>query len=150
MALTQRILEDLKTAMKAGDAERLSVLRMLNASLKNKSIEKKGKGQPEELTDEDVIEVLGKEAKKRKESAEAFINGGRADLAEKEKKELTIVEVYMPEQMSAEAVRAAAEKIIAGLSDTSNFGVVMKAVMAELKGKADAKIVSEVVKAKIG
>ncbi|HEY4499565.1 MAG TPA: GatB/YqeY domain-containing protein [Candidatus Paceibacterota bacterium] len=149
MALSQRIMEDLKSAMKAGNAELLGVLRMLHASLKNKSIDKKGKGQSEELTDEDVIEVLGKEAKKRKESAEAFINGGRTDLAEKEKKELAIVEAYLPKQMNAEEVRAAVEKIISGLSDTSNFGLVMKTVMAELKGKADAKMVSEIIKEKV-
>ena len=150
MDLIQKIANDLKEAMKSGDVGKVSVLRMVNSAIKNKSIEKKGKGQSEELTYEDVLEVLSKEAKKRRESKEAFSAGGRQDLAEKEQVELVIIENYLPKQMSKEETRAAVERIISGLSDKSNFGLVMKAVMQELKGKSDAKIISEFIKEKLG
>lgn len=150
MDLIQKIANDLKEAMKAGDSGKVGVLRMVNSAFKNKSIEKKGKGQSEELTDEDVLEVLSREAKKRRESSEAFVSGGRQDLADKEKVELSIIENYLPKQMTREETAAAVEKIISGLSDKSNFGLVMKAVMQELKGKGDAKMISEIVKEKLG
>lgn len=141
------IQKDLKEAMKAGDSDKVAVLRMLNASLKNRQIEK---GKDAELTEEEVMQVLTREAKKRKEAAEAFEKGGRPELAENEKKELAIIEGYLPKQMSREEVAAAVEKALSGLADKSNQGLVMKAVMAELKGKADGKMISEIVKEKLG
>lgn len=145
--LQQKLNGDLKEAMKSGNADKVGVLRMLNSALQNRAIEK---GKDAVLTDEEVMQVLLREAKKRKESVEAFQKGGRPDLAEKEKAELALLEVYLPKQMSREEVAAAVEKVFAGLADKSNQGLVMKAVMQELKGKADGKMISEVVREKLG
>ena len=144
--LQEKLTQDLKEAMKAGNADKVSVLRMLSASLKNQEI---AKGKDAVLTDEEVMQVLLREAKKRKESVEAFQKGGRPELAEKEKTELNLLEIYLPKQMSREEVVLVVEKVLAGLSDKSNQGLVMKAVMAELKGKADGKMISELVKEKL-
>jgi len=146
MSLLEKLTQDLKEAMKAGNAGKVSVLRMLNSALKNKAIEK---GKDASLTDEEAMQVLMREAKKRKESILAFEQGGRPDLADNEKKELAILEVYLPQQMSREEAVAVVEKVLAGLADKSNAGLVMKAVMAELKGKADGKMISEIVKEKL-
>ena len=146
MSLLQKLNDDLKSALKAGDAGKLGTLRMLSASIKNQAITK---GKDAVLSDEEVMEVLRREAKKRKESVEAFEKGGRPELAAKEKKELALVEAYLPQQMSREETAAAVEKILAGLADKSNAGLVMKAVMQELKGKADGKLISEIVKEKL-
>ncbi|MBI4991740.1 MAG: GatB/YqeY domain-containing protein [Candidatus Harrisonbacteria bacterium] len=145
--LQEKLSQDLKEAMKAGNADKVGVLRMLNASLKNKAIEK---GKDAVLTEEEVAQVLMREAKKRKESVLAFEQGDRADLADNERKELAILEVYLPKQMSREEVVVAVEKVLTGLADKSNQGLVMKAVMTELKGKADGKMISEAVKEKLG
>lgn len=145
--LQEKLNQDLKEAMKAGNAELVGVLRMLSAAIHNKQIEK---GKDKELADDDVLQVLTREAKKRKESIEAFEKGSRPELAEKEKKELSIIEAYLPKQMEREEVVVSVEKVLAGLEDKSNFGLVMKAVMQELKGKADAKMISEIVKEKLG
>ncbi len=141
------LTQDIKEAMKAGNAEKLGVLRMVVSALNNKKIEK---GKDAVLTDEEALQVLSKEAKKRKESIDIFVKGGRPELAEKEKSELAIVESYLPKQMSREEVVAEVERVLSGLADKSNAGLVMKAVMAELKGKADGKIISEIVKEKLG
>lgn len=147
MPLEQKLKEDLKNAMKAGDSARVGVFRMLNSALQNRRIEK---GKDAVLSDEEVMEVLRREQKKRKESVEAFEKGGRPELAENEKSELAIIEVYLPKQMSREETAAAVEKILAGMADKSNAGLVMKAVMQELKGKAEGKLISEIVKEKLG
>ena len=146
MNLGEKITQDLKEAMKAGNVEKVGVLRMLNASFQNRQIEK---GKDAVLTDEDTLQVLMREAKKRRESVEAFTKGNRPELAEKEKSELLIVEAYLPRHMSIEEVVTEVDKVLAGLVDKSNAGLVMKAVMAELKGKADGKLISEVVKEKL-
>ena len=145
--IQDKLNQDLKEAMKSGNADKVGVLRLLNAALHNQAI---AKGKDAVLTDEEVMEVLRREAKKRKESVEAFTKGGRPELAGKERVELVLIEVYLPKQMSREEVAAAVEKILAGLADKSNQGLVMKAVMQELKGKADGKMISEVVKEKLG
>ena len=147
MDLLKKISDDIKSAMKSGDSFRLGVLRMVNSALKNKEIEK---GKDSKLTDEEVLQILTKEAKKRKEAAEAFMNGGRQEMAENEKKELAIIEAYLPKQMSREETAAMVEKALEGVSDKSNFGLVMKEVMKDLKGKADAKVISEIIKEKLG
>ena len=147
MTLQERIMSEIKEAMKAGNAEKLGLLRMLNSAMKNKAIEK---GKDASLTDEEAMQVISKEAKKRKESILAFEQGGRPDLAEGEKKELAMLEVYLPKQMSREEASAEVDKVLAGLTDKSNVGLVMKAVMQEMKGKVDGKIVGELVKEKLG
>lgn len=146
MELLARISADLKEAMKAHEADKVSLLRMLTSALKNKAIEK-GKGAV--ITEEEAVQAITREAKKRKESVVAFMAGGRPDLADKETAELAIIEKYLPVLMSREETAAAVDKILAGLADKSNVGLVMKAVMQEMKGKADGKMVSELVKEKL-
>lgn len=154
MNLQEKLMGDLKEAMKAaakagqaGAADKVGLLRMVSSAIKNKAIEK---GKDAVLSEEEVLQVVAREAKKRKESIEAFMAGGRPDLADKERAELVIVETYLPKQMSREEAAMAVEKVLAGLTDKSNQGLIMKAVMAELKGKADGKMISELVKEKLG
>ncbi len=148
MSLKEKLNTDLKDAMKSGDSFRTGVLRMLSSILHNKEIEKKGKGLKPALSEEEVIEVLAKEAKKRKEAMEISSKAGRADLSEKEAKELEIIKKYLPEQLGEEEVekivKAAIEKV--GVKDVKDFGKVMAEAMKELKGRADASLVSEMVK----
>ena len=103
--LLEKIKNDLKEALKGGNQTKISTLRMVLSSLHNKEIEKKGKGQEPKLTEEETIEVLMNEAKKRKESNEAYLKGNRNDLADKEKKELEIITVYLPKQLSEEEIK---------------------------------------------
>lgn len=150
MTLRERISGDIKTAMKAGDSGKLTTLRGLISVLNNKGIEKRAKtGTEEPMTDEEVTNALLTEAKKRKESMEVFKTGGRADLAENEAKELAIIQEYLPKQLSAEETLAAVEAALTK-SGAKEFGPAMKAVMAELRGKADAALVTEIVKKKLG
>jgi len=147
MEILKKISEDLKAAMKSGDHFKLGVLRMANSALQNKKIEK---GKDEVLTDEEVLQVLTKEAKKRKESVLAFEAGGRPELAENEKKELVVIEAYLPAQMSRGDAAKEVERILATIADKSKFGLVMREVMKELKGKVDAAMVTELIKEKLG
>lgn len=150
MTLKERISSDIKTAMKAGDAAKLTTLRGLISVLNNKGIEKRAKtGKEEPLTDEEVTNALLTEAKKRKESAEVFKTGGRADLAENEMKELAIIQEYLPKQLSTEETTKMVTEII-NKTGSKEFGPVMKLVMAELRGKADAALVTELVKKQLG
>ncbi|MFH1759365.1 MAG: GatB/YqeY domain-containing protein [Patescibacteria group bacterium] len=152
--LKEKINENLMVAMKSGDAFAVEVLRGLNAVLHNKEIEKRSKEGEDELTDEEVVEVLSREVKKRKEAVELYKQGNRPELAEKEEKEMVIIQKYLPEQMSEEEVEKVVNEQIKILRSAQNdgessFGNVMKAVMAELKGKADGKVVSEIIKEKL-
>jgi len=148
MLIHQQINDDLKTALKAGDQFTVDVLRFVNAVLHNKSIEKRGKGQSEELTDEEVIELLAREVKKRQEAAGLYQQGGRLELAEKETKEIVVIHKYLPAQLSREEIEAEVAKVLLK-TQTKDFGLVMKAVMTDLRGKADAKVVSEIVKQRL-
>src|SRR3989344_3683225 len=96
MALLERIKEDIKGAMKSGDRERLEVLRFVNSLLQNRAIEKRTAGESDVLTDEDIMESMRKEVKRRKDAIELFKQGGRADLVEKEGKEVAIIQAYLP------------------------------------------------------
>ena len=147
MALRDEINNNLKTAMKAGKALEVETLRMLNAALKNREIEKKGRGEAAEITDGDVQEVATKEVKRRKEAQEIFTQAKRLDLAEKEQGEIAILSHYLPAQMSKEEVGAVIDRAIK--SAGSDFGSVMKEAMKELKGKADGKLVGEIIKSKL-
>src|SRR3989304_7055589 len=127
--LKDQITADMKNAMKAGDTERLGVLRMLASSINNRQIEKRGKGGvDEELTDDEVLEVLSREAKKSRESIELFVKGGRTDLSDVEQKELKIVEAYLPAQMGEAEIKAVIKKT-AEKTEPAEFGAVMKEVM---------------------
>lgn len=141
-------MEDMKTAMKSGDTFALGIIRMAIAAVNTKSIEKRGKGLPPEMADDEVLDVLAKEAKKRDDAATQFTAGGRADLADNELKERAFLAKYLPAQMAREEVVAAVEAIIAGAT-TKDFPSVMKEAMAQLKGKTDGKLVGEIVKEKL-
>lgn len=147
MSLKDTILNDLKQAMKAKEQDRLRVLRSLKAAILEREISER-KGGEATLSDEQVVEVLMKAAKQRKESIQQYEDGGRDDLAASEKQELEIIESYLPEMMSEEEVRQAAQKKIEqlGASSMSDMGKVMGALMQELKGKAEGGVVSKVVK----
>ncbi|MEX0905546.1 MAG: GatB/YqeY domain-containing protein [Balneolaceae bacterium] len=147
MSIKEKILNDLKTAMKAREADRLRVLRSMKAKILEKEISERTGGEAD-ITDEQVVEVLMKAAKQRKESIEQFETGGRQDLAEKEENELKVIESYLPEMLSEEEVREAAREQIekTGASTMADMGKVMGALMEQLKGKADGSVVSRVVK----
>lgn len=134
---------ELKEAMKSRDELRLSVIRMIKASLKNKEIEKMGA-----LAGEDVISVLSTMSKQRRESIEQFASAGRTDLAEKEKKELEIIQSYLPEQLSQQELDDIIVSAIreCNASSPNDMGKVMKIVMPKIKGTADGKAVNQRVK----
>ncbi len=143
MSLKERLKEDMKAALKAKDKEKLSVIRMLQALIKNAEIDKRG-----ELTDEEIVSLLMKYAKQRRESIELYEKGGRQDLVEKEKRELQIVESYLPKQMSEEEIRELVKKVIEEVGATSlkDMGKVMQAVMPKVKGRADGSLVNKIVR----
>lgn len=144
MAIIKDIDADFLMAMKAKNEPTLGVLRMLRSAFMYKAIE----GSKKELEESEAMAVVKSEIKKRQDAIEIYEKGNRDDLAEIEKKEISILEKYLPTQMSAEEVRTKAKDIIAGLGEDekSNFGLVMKKVMAELQGGADGKLVSQAVK----
>ena len=144
--LKTSIQEDTKTALKAGDKVRVGTLRLLSASIKNREIE-----LGRELTDEEVREAAVKEAKRRRESIEAFRSAGREELAAAEEAELEILEPFLPEQLSEAELDALIDEAIAATGATSlkEMGKVMGAVMAKAKGKADGTVVQERVKARL-
>ncbi|WP_022846944.1 MULTISPECIES: GatB/YqeY domain-containing protein [unclassified Desulfurobacterium] len=141
MGLKERLIKDMKEAMKARDKVKLSTIRMINSLIKNAEIDKRG-----ELTDEEIVSLLQKYAKQRRESIELYEKGGRQDLVEKEKAELAIVESYLPEQMSEDEIRRIVEEAIAGTGASSpkDLGKVMKVVMPKVKGKADGSVVNRI------
>ena len=147
MSLQETIISDLTAAMKAKDADRLSVLRMVKANLMNRKIEKGG-----ELTDDEVTKALQSLVKQRRDSIESYENAGRAELAAKEAAEIAFIEVYLPQAATADEIDAAVTAAVAetGASSMKDMGTVMKAAMAHLTGKsADGRMVSEAVKAKL-
>lgn len=139
MSLLDTLTEDMKTAMKAGDKARLSAIRMLVSAVRYVGID------AGEMTDDKVTAVLQREAKKRRESIEAYTVAGRTESAEQEKQELAIIETYLPQMMSEAAVRENVEKVLKN-GTFPNFGAAMGAAMNELKGKADGGTVSKIVK----
>ncbi|MCA9963918.1 MAG: GatB/YqeY domain-containing protein [Anaerolineales bacterium] len=143
MSLKQQLQDDLKEAMRGGDAARRDVLRLMMAAIKQAEVD----GQ-KTLDDAGVQEVLTKQAKQRRESITDYENAGRADLAAGEQAELTIIEVYLPQMMSEAEVRAVAATLIAelGVTDAKGMGQVMGRLMAQLKGKADGRLVNQVVR----
>jgi uncharacterized protein YqeY len=142
MTLSQRIDSDLKEAMRAKDTTKLGVLRMLKSALKYAAIEKSG---PEaELNDADAAQVLRKQAKQRQDSIESFDKGGRAELADKEREELSILNAYLPQAMSADEVAKVVRETIAelGAKSKAQMGAVMKALQAKVAGRVDGKTLS--------
>ena len=143
MSLKDQITEDMKTAMRAKDSERLGTIRLLQAAMKQKEVDERI-----ELDDAAVIAIVDKLIKQRKDSIAAFEGAGRQDLADKEKAEMAVLTAYLPERMSAEEVATAVKAIVAelGASGPGDMGKVMGAVKAQLAGKADMGQVSAAVK----
>jgi len=144
MSLKAQITEDMKTAMRAKDQERLGTIRLLQAAMKQKEVDERV-----ELDDAMVIAIVDKMIKQRKDSIAAFETANRQDLADKEKAEIEVIKAYLPVRMSAEEVTAAVQAIVAevGGSGPGDMGKVMGAVKAKLAGKADMGVVSAAVKA---
>lgn len=142
MNLSETINEEIKTAMKAGDAERLRALRNIKAAFL--LLQTSGS----EVAADEYLKTLQKMAKQRKDSIEIFEKEGRTDLAEKEKSELLVIESYLPAQMGEEEVSAVIQEIINsnGFSGAKDMGKVMPMAMKALSGKADGKLISELVK----
>ncbi|MEX2573536.1 MAG: GatB/YqeY domain-containing protein [Balneolaceae bacterium] len=147
MSIQDKIRKDIKESMKAREADRLRVLRSLKAKLMEKEISER-KGGDASLSDEQAVGVLLKAAKQRRESIGQFEKGGREDLAEAEKKELEIIEDYLPKMMSEDEVRKAVNEKIEklGASGMDDMGKVMGSLMNDLKGKAEGSLISSVVK----
>ncbi|MBO0469082.1 GatB/YqeY domain-containing protein [Enterococcus sp. DIV0242_7C1] len=143
MSLLTTLNDDIKTAMKSKDKETLSVLRMLKAAIQNEQIKAN-----RDLDGEEELTVLSREMKQRRDSLSEFEKAGRDDLADKVKIEITIVEKYMPKQLSEEEIRQIVQTAIdqTGASSPKEFGKVMSAVMPAVKGKADGNQVNAIVK----
>ena len=149
MNLRERISEDLKSAMKSGDKIRLETLRTMRAVLLEKEIEKRGGPG---MTAEDEVATLNSAAKKRKESIDLFTKGGRPELAHQEELELAIIQEYLPRQLTAEEVAGFIREAVVqtGASGPADFARVMPLVMKQVRGKADGKVVQDLVKKALG
>ena len=144
--LFTKIQQDLTDSLKQKNEIKTSTLRLVISEIGNARIEKRA-----DLTDEDIVQVISKEAKKRQESIAAFKQGERADLAEKEEKELLILKTYLPEPISDEELLKIVDSQIAeiGAKDIKDLGKVMSAVLSKVKGRADGGAVSAIVKSKL-
>ncbi|MCH4179017.1 MAG: GatB/YqeY domain-containing protein [Megasphaera sp.] len=140
MSLKEELLQDMKTAMKAKDKTTLAVIRMARSSIRNVEIDGKC-----ELDDTGVSAVIAKEMKQRKESLAEFEKANRQDLIDQTKAEMTVLEKYMPKQLTADEVRQIVTNVTAG-KENLKMGDVMKLVMPQVKGKADGRLVSQIVK----
>ena len=145
MSLAEQIEKDVIVAMKAKDAVKVSTLRMLKSALGNYLIQVK----KDKAGDPEVLGIITKQAKQRRESVESFEKAGRKDLADKEKAELAILEAYLPKQMTDEELKAAVQEAIvtSGAKGPADIGKLMKVLMPGIQGKADGKRVQEAVKA---
>ena len=143
MSLKDQLKDDMKTAMKAREEGKLalSVIRMVNAAIKQVEIDKKV-----ELDDAGVLDILAKEMKTRHDSLEEFKKGNRQDLVDHVEAEMAVLKKYLPEQLSEEEIRTIVKDAIAACGDDLNMGNVMKYVMPKTKGRADGKVVSSIVK----
>ncbi len=147
MEIREKILADIKSAMVSKDTVKLNTLRFLNSAIKNKEID----SRPTPITADDIMGVIKKLVKQRKESIEQFGAAGRQDLADAESAELKVLELYLPAQMSREQIEAVVAEVIAetGAKTIKDMGTVMKAAQAKTAGSADGKLISEIIKAKL-
>jgi uncharacterized protein YqeY len=143
MSLQERISQEIKSAMLARDADRLSALRMLKSTLGYAQIERK----TESLPDADVVAIVQKEVKKRRDSMEQFEQGGRPELAAKEKQEITVLETFLPQALAPEELEQLVRATIqeTGATSKKDMGPVIKAVQAKAAGRADGKSISTLV-----
>ncbi len=148
MTIQEKINNDFKEAFKAKEEARLGVLKMLRSEIANAEIIKRGKGGEGPLTDDEIMSLIVREVKKRKDAQDLYLKGGRMDLSENEEKERQILETYLPEQMSEAEIRnivkEAIEKI--GAKDIKDLGKVMGELAPKTKGRADGALVSKIVR----
>jgi len=146
MSLEEKLVEEMKQAMKSNDKLRLSTIRMIRSSLKNKEIELRKK-----LEDEEVVKVIQVMVRKGEESVEQFQTGGRMDLVEKEKKEIEILKSFLPQPLSQEEILKIIDQSIqeTQASSLKDIGKVMKSVMPKIGGKADGKLINQLVKERL-
>ena len=146
MTLKVRIQDDMKSAMKAGDKDRLAIVRLILAAIKQVEVDER-----RELSDEDVLNVLNKMVKQRRDSVTQYTDGGRQDLADKEASEIEVLELYLPEQLSADEMAALVDAVIAetGAESMRDMGKVMGAVKARAQGQADMGAVGTLVKQRL-
>lgn len=147
MSLSERLNEDMKQAMKSQDKFKLSVIRMVRSTIKNQEIDLK-----RALDDNEVLDVLSREIKQRKDSLQEFEKAGRDDLAENLKVELSILSEYQPQQLTEEEVKTIVQQTIqqVGASSKADMGKVMTALMPQVKGRADGKTVNQLVQQLLG
>ncbi len=147
MSLRERLNDEMKDAMKAKDEVRLSTIRLVRSAVRNKEIDLK-----REMVDQEIIETISSLVKQRRESIRLFAEAGRDDLVAKEERELAILMTFLPQQLSREEVAELVMKVIAecGAQGGKDMGRVMKALMPHVAGRADGKLVSDVVKEKLG
>jgi len=150
MTLLERVDSDLKEAMRARDATRLGVLRMLKSALKYAAIAKSG--AEAELSEAEAVQVIRKQARQRQDSIESFEKGGRVELAKKENEELSILNGYLPQAMSGDELARIVSETIAetGATSKAQMGAVMKAVQAKVAGRADSRTLSAEVQKQLG
>ncbi len=149
MNLKEKIQEDFKTAFRGKDAIKISSLKLLQAEIHNAEIAKRTKLKKESPLDEgEIVDVVSREIKKRKDAAELYEKGGRPELAEKEKAEIKILYVYLPEQISEEEIRALAKEAIGqiGAASIKETGKVMAVLVPKIKGRADNSLVSSIIR----
>ena len=151
MALRSQIEDALKTAMRNKEVERLSTLRLINAAIKDRDIALRGQSEETGVTDEHVLQILAKMVRQRHESARAYEEGGRVELAEKERAEIGIIEEFLPRQLSKEEVSAAVDSAITRTESSSirDMGRVMGALKAEYPGRMDFAAVGPIVKSRL-
>ena len=149
MSLAQQIETDLKASMKARDSETTATLRMVLAAIKNLRAEA---GHGAEVSDEEMLDLLAREAKRRNEAATAYAEAGRDELADKERRELAVLERYLPERLDRDELTVIVDETIAevGAQDASDIGKVMGAIMPKVKGKADGGQVNALVRERLG
>lgn len=143
MGLLERLNQDLKEAMRAGDERRKLAIRAVKTAIRNAEVEKMAP-----LDEDEILAVIAREAKKRRDAIEEFRRGGREDLVADEEAELAVLESYLPRQLTAEEIEAHAREVIAELQAAGqpDMGSVMRRMMADLKGRADGRLVNQIVR----
>jgi uncharacterized protein len=140
MTLKERLLADMKEALRAKDSLRLNTIRSVISAIKNQEIDLR-----KDIQEEEILTLVTREAKKRKEASALFKEGGRTDLMEKEDQEMMVLQVYLPEQVSEEVLRKRIQEVIAatGAEGMKDFGKIMKVLVPEFKGKADNALIKD-------
>lgn len=146
MSLQEKLVQDMKSAMKSGDKLALETIRMLRSQIQNASL---GKSEP--LSDDEVMQILTKEVKRRQESVQMYSDGGRQDLADREQAEMELIQAYLPEQLDEAALTEIIDEILrqTGVISMKEIGRVMGQLMPKIKGRADGKLAQEIVKQKL-